>query len=125
MLHQNLCLTCGAELKKVDDTHYACESCGNVYAAEKVENYVDKMRELLDDAKLEMIATARKNLYSAITEEHLSSEKICKWSDEIKKYLPDDFQANFYGAFDERKDLQEIAAMIRNIDIEENFDKVA
>ena len=122
MLHQNLCLTCGAELKKVDDTHYACESCGNVYTAEKVENYVDKMRELLDDAKLEMIATARKNLYSAITEEHLSSEKICKWSDEIKKYLPDDFQANFYGAFDERKDLQEIAAMIRNIDIEENFE---
>ena len=122
MLHRNLCENCGGNLEKVDELHYACQYCDTVYTVEKIENYADKLSKLLDDAKLEMISKARKNLYSAITEAHLSSEKICKWADEVKKYLPDDFQANFYGAFDDSKDLQEIAAMIRNINVEENFE---
>ena len=91
MLHRYLCETCGGNLTKVDDAHYTCDWCHNVYTTEKIENYAEKLSKILDDAKLEMIATARKNLYSAITEEHLSSEKICKWADEIKKRPPNSY----------------------------------
>ena len=121
MLHRNLCETCGGTLKKVDDSYYVCEYCTAEYSIEKVENYVDKMKELLDDAKLEMISNAKKNLYRAVTDKFISSAEVCKWCDEVKKYLPDDFQANFYDDF-VNKEKRVVAKNIRKIDVEAHFE---
>ena len=119
--YRNLCETCGGTLEKVDDTHYACESCGNVYSIEKVENYADKLNKILDKTKLEMISNARKNLYAAVSAKYISKDEVSKWCDEIKKYLPDDFQANFYSDFI-NKPKREVAQMIRKIDVKEQFE---
>ena len=121
MIHRNLCETCGGTLERIDETHYVCECCGNMYSAERVEEYVCKMKERLDDAKLEMISTARKNLYNAVTAKYISSEEIHECCIEIKKYLPDDFQANFYDGV-VSKTRQEVAKMIRKIDVKKDFD---
>ena len=121
MLHRYLCETCGGNLTKVDESHYRCESCGNEYSTEKVENYVEKMKEVLDDAKLEMISKARKNLYSAISNQYISKHDVIKWCDEVKKYLPDDFQANFYYDFINAPK-KEVAKNIRKIDVKAHFE---
>ena len=121
MLYQNLCPTCGAKLQKVNDTQYACEYCGNTYATEKIEDYVDKLSKLFDSAKLEMIASAKQNLYAAISAKYISKDEVSKWCDEIKKYLPDDFQANFYEDFI-NKPKREVAQSIRKIDVKAHFE---
>ena len=121
MLYQNLCPTCGAKLQKVNDTQYACEYCGNTYATEKIEDYADKLSKLFDSAKLEMIASAKQNLYAAITAEYISENEVIKWCDEVKKYIPDDFQANFYGDFI-NKPKREVAQSIRKIDVKAHFE---
>ena len=120
MLYQNLCPTCGAELQKVEETKYACESCGNVYSVEKIEKYAEKLKGLFDEAKLELISRAKQNLYSAVKEEYISKNEVTKWCDEVKKYIPDDFQANFYYALS-NESKREVARMIREIDVNENF----
>ena len=121
MLYQNLCPTCGAKLQKVNDTQYACEYCGNTYATEKIEDYADKLSKLLDSAKLEMIASAKQNLYAAITAEYISENEVIKWCDEVKKYIPDDFQANFYDDFI-NKPKREVTQSIRKIDVKAHFE---
>ena len=121
MIYRNLCEICGAELQKVSEAKYACRSCGNVYTAEKAEKYSDKMSELFDGTKLEMICNAKKNLYAAITAEHIGKNEVIKWCDEVKKYLPDDFQANFYESFINGSK-REVAKSIRKINVEEHFE---
>ena len=46
MLHRYLCETCGGNLTKVDDAHYTCDWCHNVYTTEKIENYATKKYEM-------------------------------------------------------------------------------
>ena len=123
MFYRNMCETCGGTLKKVDDNLYKCESCGNEYSVEKVEKYVEKLKTLFDEAKLEMVANARKNLYAAVTAKYISSNEVHECCVELKKYLPDDFQANFYdGVINKPK--AEVAKTIRKIDVKADFDYV-
>ena len=121
MLNRFLCETCGGALNKVDEAHYACRCCGNVYSVEKIENYADKISKLFDGAKLELIANAKKNLYNAITSQYISSEEVHECCSEIKKYLPDDFQANFYDDFI-NKPKREVPKKIREINVNEHFE---
>ena len=123
MLYQNICLTCGGSLSKIDNEHYKCDWCHNVYATEKVENYNDKLSKLLDEAKVELISNAKKNLYKAVTDKYISKDEVTKWCDEVKKYLPDDFQANFYYDFINSKK-SEVAKNIRKIDEKEQFENL-
>ena len=121
MLYQNLCPTCGGELQKVSATQYACEFCGNTYATEKIEDYADKLSKLFDSSKLEMVANAKRSLYAAIAVDYISKIEVIKWCDEIKKYIPDDFQANFYYAL-AKESKREVAKMLRKIDVDEHCD---
>ena len=121
MIYQNLCPLCAAELQKVSDTKYACASCLNTYSSEKIEDYNDKLSKLFDSAKLELVVNAKQNLYSAISAEHISKTEVIRWCDEVKKYLPDDFQANFYYDFINAPK-KEVAKNIRKIDEKEHFE---
>ena len=85
MIHRNLCPTCGADLRKMDDTHYVCDWCHNVYATEKIENYADKLSKLLDEAKVELVSNAKQNLYAAVNADNISEKEVIKWCDEVKK----------------------------------------
>ena len=117
MLYQKLCQKCGGDLRKVDDTHYACECCNTTYSTEKIDSYAKK----IDDTKRELISNARKNLYNALTVANISAKEVHECCVEIKKYIPDDFQANFYDAF-LNSPPREIAKLIRKVDVKENFE---
>ena len=121
MIYQNLCPTCGGKLQKVSTTQYACEFCGNTYATEKIEDYADKLSKLFDSSKLEMVANAKRSLYAATAVDYISKIEVIKWCDEIKKYIPDDFQANFYYAL-AKESKREVAKMLRKIDVDEHCD---
>ena len=117
----NICTVCGNILRKVSEKNYACECCNTTYPIEKIENYTDKMTKLFDDMKLESIKNARKNLYNAISAEFISSDSVHECCAEVKKYLPDDFQANFYDAAVNTTP-RNLARLIRKIDVEEQFE---
>ena len=122
MLYRNICQCCGGNVEKVGEK-YICEFCNTTYSAEKFENYADKISQLFDDFKLEMISNARKNLYKAITAQYISSEEVYSYCVEIKKYLPDDFQANFYEAAVNSAP-KNVAKLISQIDEKEYFDNI-
>ena len=123
MFYKNLCENCGGSLNQTDNGHYTCEYCGVVYSVEKVENYLEKVNSLFDDMKLELISNARKNLYNAVTAQYISNEDIHECCAEVKKYLPDDFAANFYDTF-VSKTSSDIAKLIRQIDVKEQYDNL-
>ena len=122
MLYRNICECCGGNVEKFGDK-YICEYCENTYSVEKFENYAEKISQLFDEFKLEMIANARKNLYKAITAPYISSEEVYSCCVEIKKYLPDDFQANFYEAAVNSAPAR-VAKLIYEIDVQEHYENL-
>ena len=122
MLYRNLCPTCGGTLQKQDDK-YVCDFCQGEYSTEKIENYADKITKLFDEAKIELISNARKNLYKAVTAQYISSQEVHECCLEIKKYLPDDFQAMFYNA-SVTATPKKVASLIKKINIKEHFESL-
>ena len=106
MLYQKLCQKCGGDLRKVGDTHYACVSCNTTYSTEKIEG---------------ALANAKQNLYKAVSADNISKDEVKKWCDEVKKYLPNDFQANFYYDYIEKSE-KEVLQIIMNINVEEQYE---
>lgn len=115
------CRNCGGDLLKVDDSLYRCRHCNSEYSHEESQKYVDKMRSLFDESKLEAISNARRNLYDAVNAEYISSTRVHECCMILKQYLPDDFQANFY-EIAIGSDGRQIARFIRKIDVAENAD---
>ena len=122
MLYKNICQSCGGTVEKIGEK-YVCQYCRNEYSIEKFENYAEKIRQLFDDFKLEMISNAKKNLYNAITAQYISSEEVHECCTEVKKYLPDDFQANFFDAV-VNSTPKNVAKLINQIDEKEYFDSL-
>ena len=122
MLYRNICQCCGGNVEKFGDK-YICEYCENTYSVEKFENYAEKISQLFDEFKLEMIANARKNLYKAVTAQYISSQEVHECCLEIKKYLPDDFQAMFYNA-SVTATPKKVASLIKKINIKEHFESL-
>ena len=122
-LYQNLCKNCGGDLHATGDGKFKCAYCGSIFEEKVVVDYADEMRKLFDEFKLEAISNARKNLYSAVTAEYISSQQVHEWCMALKQYLPDDFQANFYetaiGA-----NGRKTAKAIRKINVKENAEYI-
>ena len=51
---------------------------------------------MLNEQEHKLYSNAKVNLWKETHKEYLSNENIKKWCDEIKKYSPNDFFANFY-----------------------------
>ena len=118
-LFKESCKTCAGDLEPISATQYRCVSCGNVYTHDDVKKHVETLRSALDDMQLQAVTNARKNLYKAVTAKYISSKQVHEWCRELKKHLPDDFQANFYEtAISNNGPL--ITDAINAIDVEEN-----
>ena len=122
-LTENRCQRCGGLLDKTSDTSWKCKYCGSTYDDTTARENAKKMRELFDEAKRERINNLRRMLYDATTAEFISSTDVKNACVELKKYLPDDFRANFYEIAvgnNERR----LTSAIRKIDVEANFDEI-
>ena len=95
-LLERLCKNCGGDLLPIDQDKYKCRYCGSVYEKETATNYANEMRDLFDEAKLEAISNARRNLYDAVNAEYISSEAVHECCVALKQLLPNDSQASFY-----------------------------
>ena len=107
--HITNCIHCGApKVEPLGGGAYRCTYCGDVFSADDITGYgmrVQKeLAQQLSGAVSEQIikqrerdiGNARQNLYSALKEEYTDSYKIIGCCRELKKYLPDDFQANAF-----------------------------
>lgn len=119
-LYNNLCKSCGGDLRQLGEEQYKCDYCSCVYDSKAVEQYADDLHRLLDELKIEAVSNARRNLYEAISAEYISSTRVHECCVILKQLLPDDFQASFYEVAT-GNNLGEIAKAIRAIDAKENF----
>ena len=90
------CTHCGSKegLKKEGEL-YVCSACGAKYEARRAEEAAEVLAKLLDGQKQEAVANLRQQLWREFNEEYIDGEEISRLAKEIKKYLPDDYFANF------------------------------
>ena len=121
------CRYCGAPgsgLINQNDGKVRCQACGTVYVrARESARVADEINRLQDDEHRKFISNARKNLYKELNNPYINSERIINQCDEIKRYLPNDFVANFYLAANS-PDLGDFVNALNSIDkevAEENY----
>ena len=117
------CPRCGAELEKNGGNGWKCKYCGGIFDDATAEKNAKQTQDLFDEAKRERINNIRRVLYDATTAEYISSNDIKNACDELKKYLPDDFRANFY-EIAVGNNLKKLTSAIRKIDVEQNYDEI-
>ena len=121
---QHFCPNCGGPLTGLDSEWLDCKYCGSKFENLAFQRHVKNMQDVLDQAKFEIINNQRRNLYDAVHAKYISTAEIRQYATEIKKYLPDDFQANFYLKAISG-DAKEINKAIREIDADENYDSLS
>ncbi len=109
-----ICRTCGGALEQRQDGSFECTYCRNVYLDKEAKANAEMLKELLDEFKLDTVSNLRRNLYDAINEKYVDSEKIIAICRKLKEYLPDDFMANFYETVNQN-DLAKTVALINGI----------
>ncbi len=122
-LTEHRCGRCGAELEQQSDTRWKCKYCGCTYDDSTAVKNTKNMREMFDEVKMELVNNCRRNLFDAVNAEYISTSDVKGACAELKKYLPDDFRANFYEiavSHNERK----LTSAIRKIDVEENYEDI-
>ena len=90
------CENCGSsELNEVNGA-YECAYCGTKWEKHTADEVMEKLTGLLDEAKQEALANARRNLHAATHEEYLDSYKILSCVQQVQVLYPEDFFAKFY-----------------------------
>ena len=118
---QSRCPNCGGDLRVISDETLQCLYCSSHFDNHAFRRKFDTLQEFLDQTKIEAVNNQRRNLYDAIREKYISQNAVYQYATEIKKLLPDDFQANFYlKALS--GDAKRINELIREIDVEENYE---
>ena len=119
------CQVCGAEqLVKQSDGTYVCEYCRARYRENDLERYKEaikgELRGVVTEALLfqraQDIANIRRNLFEALKEEYTDSYKIVGYCRELKKLLPNDFQARCFEVLNNGNKWQ-INAMLESVDV--------
>ena len=121
---QHRCPNCGGALTVVDNDSMKCKYCGSSFENRSMERHIKGLQEILDQAKIDYINNQRRNLYDAVHAKYISMSEVRQYATEIKKHLPDDFQANFYLQAISG-DVKEINRAIRRIDVDEHYDSLA
>ena len=120
-LTQHRCPNCGGTLNLPDDRSMKCLYCGSTFESRLLEQRTATLEAFLDQTKIEYVNNQRRNLYDAVCAKYVSKTEVRQYATEIKKLLPDDFQANFYlNAIS--CDIKEMNRIIREIDTEENYE---
>ena len=123
-LSQFNCPNCGGELRAVSEELLQCPHCDSTFENRSIQQESSALREILDQTKIEYIYNQRRNLYNAVRAKYISKNDVHQYATEIKKYLPDDFQANFYLEV-LSGDAKKINELIRNIDTDEHHELLA
>jgi len=120
---QQFCLNCGGVLTGIDSEWLTCEYCDSKFENQSFQRRLQNMQELLNEINLEYVNNQRRNLYDAIHAKYISTTEVRQYATEIKKHLPNDFQANFYLQATS-EDVKEINAAIRGINVDANYDSL-
>ena len=99
------CMVCGGDmLERQSDGLYVCKHCRAHFRENDLEEYKEtikgELKGLVTEALLcqraQDIANIRKNLFEALQEENIDSYKIVGYCRDLKKLLPNDFQAKCF-----------------------------
>ncbi len=124
MLEQYRCPNCGGELTRISEDRLQCPWCDSIFEEYAFQKKILTLTEFLDQSKRDYVHNQRRNLYEAVYARYISKNNVSQYATEIKKLLPDDFQANFYlEALS--GDVKKINQLIREIDAEENYELLA
>ncbi len=88
------CRRCGGSLQP-NGNYYKCDCCGKFFEKEQTVNVANELRKVLNEQKQEMVANLRRQLWAEMHAQYIHSAKIVELAREIKKYLPEDYFANF------------------------------
>ncbi len=119
---QHNCPNCGGALMTENEELLRCLYCDSAFENDSFQRKLGTLREFLDLTNMAAVNNQRKNLYDAVVRaKHISRNEVEKYATEIKKLIPDDFQANFYlEALS--GDVKKINDLIRGIDAEAHYD---
>ena len=118
------CRVCGGDrLEKQNDGTYVCKHCRSRFCENDLEEYKKTIRSELRGAVTEAlvcqraqdIANIRQNLFKALQEEYTDSYKIVGYCRDLKKLLPNDFQANCFETLN-NGGKKEVNAMLVSVD---------
>ena len=118
------CRVCGGDrLEKQNDGTYVCKHCRSRFCENDLEEYKKTIRSELRGAVTEAlvcqraqdIANIRQNLFKALQEEYTDSYKIVGYCRDLKKLLPNDFQANCFETLN-NGGKKEVNAMLKSVD---------
>ena len=120
---QHRCPNCGGSIADISEERLKCKYCGSTFENQSFKRHTESLKTLLDMAKLEYVNNQRRNLYDAVHAKYISAAEVRQYAIEIKKLLPDDFQANFY-LLALSSDVKEINRAIRRIQVDDNYDSL-
>ena len=118
------CRVCGSErLEKQNDGTYMCKHCRRRFRENDLEEYKKTIRselrgvvtEALVCQRAQDVANIRRNLFEALQEEYTDSYKIVGYCRDLKKLLPNDFQANCFETLN-NGGKKEVNAMLVSVD---------
>ncbi len=92
--NQLTCPRCGGDLTK-NGENYTCINCGKSFERERVASVSDELRAVLNEQKQEAVANLRRQLWAEMHEKYINSKNVVALALDIKKYLPEDYFANF------------------------------
>ena len=94
-MHIKRCEVCGSNLSQ-DGNHFHCPYCGADYDEVSANEVLEKLSNILDDAKQEVLANARRMLYDAVHRENPRRIGIMDAASRVLAIYPEDRMASFY-----------------------------
>ena len=117
------CNRCGGSLTEINSNTYKCTFCGKIFHKKEAVDNTKTFRDMFDEMKREHVNNLRRNLFEAVTATYISSYDVKTRAEELKKFIPEDFLANFFIVASAKND-KAVCRFIKKIDVEANYGDV-
>ena len=117
------CNRCGGSLTEINSNTYKCTFCGKIFHKKEAVDNTKTFRDMFDEMKREHVNNLRRNLFEAVTATYISSYDVKTRAEELKKFIPEDFLANFFIVASAKND-KAVCRFIKKIDVEANYSDV-